>query len=102
MIPTEFKCAGHTIKVELVDQLDDNRYGAFYDAPGVIKVAKSLLVEDYGKVELTELQKINTFFHELIHCFQFFAGEKSLETQAQTYANFMCEFLETKDNKLPF
>ena len=102
MIPTEFKCAGHTIKVELVDQLDDNRYGAFYDAPCVIKIAKSVLVEDFGKVDFTETQLRNTLFHEIMHCFQFFAGEKCSETQAQVYANFMCEFLETKDNKLPF
>ena len=41
MIPESFKCAGHTIKVELHDELPDNRYGAFYDAPCVIKVAKT-------------------------------------------------------------
>ena len=47
MIPESFECAGHTIKVEMHDELPDNRYGAFYDAPGVIKIAKSLSVEDY-------------------------------------------------------
>ena len=102
MIPESFKCAGHTIKVELCDELPDNRYGAFYDAPGVIKIAKTLLVEDFGKVQLTEQQMTNTFCHELVHCFQFFYGDKWSETQAQVYANFMCEFLTTKTNDLPF
>ena len=76
--------------------------GAFYDAPGVIKIAKTLLVEDFGKVQLTEQQMMNTFCHELVHCFQFFYGDKWSETQAQVYANFMCEFLTTKTNNLPF
>ena len=102
MIPESFECAGHTIKVEMHDELPDNRYGAFYDAPGVIKIAKSLSVEDYGKVELTEQQMMNTFWHEYFHCCQFFAGEKYSETQAQTYANFMCELIKTKHSKLPF
>lgn len=102
MIPESFECAGHIIKVEMHDELPDNRYGAFYDAPGVIKIAKSLNVEDYGKVELTEHQMMNTFWHEYFHCCQFFAGEKYSETQAQTYANFMCELIKTKQSKLPF
>ena len=101
-MPESFKCAGHTIKVELHDELPDNRYGAFYDAPGVIKIAKTLTVEDFGKVQLTEQQMMNTFCHELVHCFQFFYGDKWSETQAQVYANFMCEFLTTKTNNLPF
>lgn len=102
MIPESFECAGHTIKVEMHDKLDNNRYGTFYDAPGVIKIAKTLSVEDYDTVELTEQQILNTFFHEVMHCFQFFAGEKYSETQAQTYANFMCELIKTKQSKLPF
>ena len=102
MIPESFECAGHTIKVEMHDILPNNRYGVFYDAPGVIKIAKSLNVEDYGKVELTEQQMMNTFWHEYFHCCQFFAGEKYSETQAQTYANFMCELIKTEQPKLPF
>ena len=99
-IPQQFQCAGHIIKVELHDSLDDNRYGAFYDAPGVIKIAKTLTVEDYGKVELTEQQMENTFWHEYFHCCQFFAGERMTEQQAQVYANFMTEFNKTQN--LPF
>lgn len=102
MIPESFECAGHTIKVEIVDQVSGNRYGAFYDAPGVIKIAKTIDFEDYGEVVLTELQMLNTFWHEYFHCCQFFAGEKYSETQAQTYANFMCELIKTKQSKLPF
>lgn len=102
MIPESFECAGHTIKVEMHDELPGNQYGLFYDAPRVIKIARSLNVEDYGRVELTEQQMMNTFWHEYFHCCQFFAGEKYSETQAQTYANFMCELIKTKQSKLPF
>ena len=99
-IPQQFQCADHIIKVELHESLNDNRYGAFYDAPGVIKIAKTLNVEDYGKVELTEQQMENTFWHEYFHCCQFFAGEPYSEQQAQVYANFMNEFNKTQN--LPF
>ena len=99
-IPQQFQCADHIIKVELHESLNDNRYGAFYDAPGVIKIAKTLNVEDYGKVELTEQQMENTFWHEYFHCCQFFAGEPYSEQQAQVYANFMTEFNKTQN--LPF
>lgn len=102
MIPESFECAGQLIQVKIVDQLPGNNYGLFYDTPGVIKIAKFLNVEDYGKVELTERQMMNTFWHEYFHCCQFFAGEEYSETQAQTYANFMCELIKTKQSKLPF
>lgn len=102
MIPESFKCAGHTIKVEMHDKLPNNQYGAFYDAPGVIKIAKTLNVEDYDTVELNELQLENTFWHEYFHCCQFFAGEPYSEERAQVYANFMCELIKTKQSKLPF
>lgn len=96
MIPESFKCAGHTIKVEICDELPNNRYGTFHDIPCVIKIARTLFDEDFGKVQLTEQQMMNTFCHELIHCFQFFYGTKMSETEAQVYANFLQEFINTK------
>ena len=31
-LPSEFKCAGNTIKVELVEKTNDNNYGNWCDA----------------------------------------------------------------------
>lgn len=101
-IPTTFKCAGFTIKVEIVDFLPGNCYGIFYDAPLVLKLARKINTEDYGVVTLTEDQMINTFWHEVMHCWQYFYNTEYNEAQAQVYANFMCEFLNTNEVDLPF
>ena len=39
----------------------------------------------------------NTFYHELFHVFQFYYNNEFNEIQAQVYANFMCEFIETTE-----
>lgn len=98
-IPEFFECAGHLISVEMHNSLKDNQYGIFYDAPGVIKLAKTLNVEDYGEVKVNDLQLSNTFWHEFFHCCQFFAGEPYSEEKVQVYANFMCEFFKTKEGE---
>lgn len=93
-IPKEFKCAGFTIKVTIVDSLPDNEYGNFCDATNEIKIARTMKVED-KVVELTKEQLLNTYLHELWHCFQFYFDNSYSEAQAQTYANFMCEYLRS-------
>lgn len=34
--------------------------------------------------------------HELTYCMQFYFDNNITEAQAQVYANFLCEFLNTK------
>lgn len=46
-------------------------------------------------VRLTEDQITNTFWHELIHCFQFYFDNSYSEAQSQVYANFMCEYFKS-------
>ena len=64
--------------------------------------AKTVDVDDIGKVELTEQQILNTFMHELMHVWQFYFNNHYDEAQAQVFANFMCEYIKTKENQLPF
>ena len=99
-IPKQFNCAGFTIKVEIEDRLEHNQYGYFCDAINTIKLTKTLEVEGIGIVKVTEQQMLNTFFHEMIHVWQFYLNNNYDETQAQVFANFMCEFYKSKD--LPF
>ena len=94
-LPSEFKCAGNTIKVQLVEKEDNNNYGNWYDSTNTITIAKSIELEDKTVVRMTEDQLTNTFWHELIHCFQFYFDNSYNEAQSQVYANFMCEYLKS-------
>lgn len=90
-IPSEFKCAGFTVKIEIHDKLSTNAYGDFDDARNLIRLAKKVEVDNI-EVELTEQQIVNSYFHELIHCFQFYFNTNTDEAQAQVFANFICEY----------
>lgn len=94
LIPNKFNCAGMNIKVEVVDKLPGNEYGTWSDSLNEIKLAKVVEVENKD-VTLTEQQLINTFWHEVMHCFQFYYDNSCDEAQAQVYANFMCEFINS-------
>lgn len=45
---------------------------------------------------MEEGQIENTFWHELFHVFNFYFNTEQDEALAQTFANFMCEYLATK------
>lgn len=102
MIPEKFECAGFTINVKLVDKLSSNVYGNYCDATNTITIAKTVEVADIGIVELSHEQILNTFMHELVHVWQFYFDNHFDEAQAQVFANFMCEYLRTNKNRIPF
>lgn len=95
-IPKSFKIAGQEITVKIVDHLDDNVYGQWGSANNTIYIANNVNTEYDGKVWLTEDHQLNTFFHELIHCFQYYYNNEYSEAEAQVFANFLYEFMETK------
>lgn len=94
-LPSEFKCAGNTIKVQLVEKTHNNNYGNWCDVTNTITIAKTIELEDKTVVRLTEDQITNTFCHELIHCFQFYFDNSYNEAQSQVYANFLCEYFKS-------
>lgn len=94
-IPKKFKIANNWITVNIVESLPNNYYGLYNDAKQLICIAKTVSA-DNEIVQLTEEQMFITFMHEFVHCMQFYFGTSMSEEQAQVYANFLCEFLNTK------
>ena len=100
MIPSKFCIGGgKEIKIYLVDRLlDDNgnsRFGEFNEASNIIKIAKNVKADSIW-YSLTNEDIERTFWHELIHCFQFYAGMDTDEMVAQTFSNFIWEYNHTK------
>lgn len=94
MIYKTFKIANQVIQTTFLESLPGGEYGKFNDAKNEIQLARNIIVED-ETVKLTPQQIKNTFFHEVIHVFQFYYNNEFDEAQAQVYANFICEMLET-------
>lgn len=94
-IPKKFKIANNWITVNIVDSIQDSKYGTYNDVKQLITIAKTVEIDD-EVVQLTEEQILNTFMHELTHCMQFYFDNNITEAQAQVYANFLCEFFNTK------
>lgn len=95
-IPNKFKIAGFEINVKFVEITDDNSYGYWSDPENTIYLAKNISISPGTLVVLTDRQIQNTFLHELAHVFQFYSGKDYDEVDANIFANFMLEFLETK------
>ncbi len=84
--------------VENVEEIEDGAdYGEYSDLDNAIRLA-STIKDDKDKVRTIKLHtKKNTFFHELIHVFQYYFNTKYDEAQAQVYANFLMEFFQTAE-----
>lgn len=101
MIPKSFTIANTEINVVQKDYAsgkvgsDRAYYGEWFDPKNEIDIYSSITLETGEVVHLTEEQKENTFAHELMHCFMFFAGMEQDERLAQTFANFIREYLST-------
>ena len=92
MIYKTFKIANQLIHTIFVESLQGGKYGKFNDAKNQIILAKTVEIE--GEIiELSPSQIENTFYHEVIHAFQFYYNNEFDEAQAQVYANFICEML---------
>lgn len=98
VIPKEITIFKHTIKVRIVDILDD-KFGEFDPVKNEIKIAQNALSKD-EVVALSEIQTLHTFWHEVFHVFQWFYEGEYNEGQSQTYAGFMLEILDDIENKI--
>lgn len=92
VIPKEITIFKHTIKVRIVDILDD-KFGEFDPVKNEIKIAQYALLKD-KEVALSEIQIHHTFWHEVFHVFQWFYEGEYNEGQSQTYAGFMLEVVD--------
>lgn len=93
-IPSTFTINTQPITVEIVPKLSNSDFGQYNPVTDTIKIAKTIINED-GETELTEEQILNSFFHELLHVFQFHANGDTDETQSSTYAGYIIEFLKS-------
>lgn len=98
-IPTGYTIGGQDYKVEQLDTVrdddDDPVFGLHIPSRAKILVAKNFPVTDNLKHPFTKDQMVNTFFHEMFHSFNFMMNNEQDESIAQSFANFMCEFLKT-------
>lgn len=101
--PKKFILGGLTFEVELqkLSKLgDEDVYGYLSMPEQKIYIATHMKLsdgEDAKIVELTSDMVWNTLYHELVHVCQFMLNpsEDYDEAQAQTYANFLCEYFKT-------
>jgi len=97
MIPKSF-CIGGGKKfiVKFVDNINRSNYGDFSDAKSEIRIAKSIST-DGEEISINEEDQLRTFLHELFHCFNWMYNCECDEALAQTFSNFMYEYLQTKE-----
>ena len=96
-LPVKFKIANQEYKVKLVDYLDDREFGEFDCIKAEIRLAKRIKSSyDEEFHDLSEEQILNSFWHEVFHCFNWHWNTDTDEGLAQSFANFMREFESTK------
>lgn len=97
-IPKQFIIHGHTITVvqKEIDSYDENRYGYYDSVKEEIVIFKKVRSDDVA-IPLTDVQLEATFWHELIHCFQYHIKGETNEYEAQSYSGLIIEFLKTKE-----
>lgn len=97
-IPHSFRIANHEYQVLLKEfVILDNHYvyGAFSSTYQTIEVATKIKTDD-GPVNLSDECVRNSFWHEVMHCFNYYWNTDCDEGLAQTFANFMREFEITR------
>jgi len=94
MIPKSFKIAGgKTINIKIVSHLDDSEFGNFNYTTNTISIAESV-----NGTKISEEDMERTYYHELIHVFQWFYNVEFDEAQAQVYSNFIYEYINSCQN----
>lgn len=94
LIPKEFTLVNHTITVSVEERVnlgDGEVYGCYSSEKLMIRIALNI-----DETELNKEQILNTFMHELTHCFLFFLGMGQDEMLAQGMANLLREYETSK------
>ena len=99
-IPNSFKIAGHPYTVVNKQYVKDEENEAIFGLHNAI-TNEILIADEYPlgdtSHKFSDIQKLNSFWHELFHAFNFYMNNDQDETLAQSFANFMCEFLNTAE-----
>lgn len=98
-IPDRYTIGGQEYKVvqqEIVkDENGDPVFGLHNPIEAKIDIAHKFPTSDSSKYSFTKDQIVNSFFHEMFHSFNYMMNNEQEEVIAQSFANFMCEFLKT-------
>ncbi len=94
-IPSTFTINAQTITVEIRDTLHQ-RFGLYDCISDTITLARNIVDEDGEIRPLTQEQITNTFFHELLHAFQWHTKGETDEQESSLYAGPLVEYLKTK------
>lgn len=101
VIPDRFTIGGQdytVVQQETVrDDDDDPVFGLHSPVEAKITIATKFPITDTLKHTFSKDQVVNSFFHELFHSFNFMMNTEQDEAIAQSFANFMCEFLKTAE-----
>ena len=99
-IPDRFQVAGHPYKIVKKQFVKDDDDDAVFGLHDMIS-NKIYLAQEFplgnSSYKFEDHQKMNTFWHELFHAFNYYMNNEQDETLAQSFANFMCEFLKTAE-----
>lgn len=103
-IPKFFTIANNKIEVILKDDITigegeemETRYGQWNEVLCTIEIAKGIRINGDEEITPVSLEQIlNTFEHELAHCWEFFNGYPYDEQRVQLMANFRREFESSK------
>ena len=97
-IPKSFKIGGQKFEVNMVDRIrDTDNFGEFTYCPPLIEIATKHYDDNGVGHPIPENQIKNTFLHELFHSFNYMWNNEVDESLAQTFANFMCEYEDSKE-----
>lgn len=101
LIPIIFNCGGQPYGVRHVERCDNNAVGLSSYCGGFIEIAD---IFDKNSVQGAG-NKVNTFFHELIHVILDNMGEKELSANEKfvcTFAGFLTEAMTSAEYPDPF
>ena len=94
-IPEKFTINSQEITIELVDTLPDQKFGEYCCITDKIKLARNVKDDDGTVIPLKEEQIENTFWHELLHVFQWHSNGDFSEEESNTYAGYLVEFFKS-------
>ena len=98
LIPKKFTVGGSEYEVELANSMDDidGNYGDFSQLTHELRIALNAK-QDNESIKIRDDEILKTYLHELGHCFNYYYNNECSEEFANAFANFMYEYLHTKE-----
>lgn len=79
----------------MVDILPNQKFGEYNCITDKIHLATNVKDDDGIIIQLKEEQIENTFWHELLHVFQWHSNGDFSEQESNTYAGYLVEFFKS-------